>query len=105
LENAVRSHAARGDMVLYHLVTEVGEIEFRLAFGERHGGNASQSGSDRIDRRQSGDAAIRLLHCAKMRETPLGGNFLRAGTPRTKLTAGPCNASISWAFAALRPVP
>jgi hypothetical protein len=40
-------------MVLHHLVAELGEIEFGLAFCERHGRKASQPASGRIDRRQS----------------------------------------------------
>jgi len=32
--------------------------------------------------------AIRLLHCAKMRQTPPVGNFLLWRGPKTKLTAG-----------------
>jgi hypothetical protein len=53
-------------MVLHHFVAQMGEIECRLAFRDRHGSKASRMVSGGIDRRQ------RLLHCAKMRGSPSG---------------------------------
>ena len=36
LQYAGRSHAARGNVMLNHLIAEVGEVYLRLAFCERH---------------------------------------------------------------------
>jgi hypothetical protein len=35
---------------------------------------------------RTGGGLLCLLHCAKMRQTPSGGNFLLPAMPETKLT-------------------
>jgi hypothetical protein len=47
---------------------------------------------------RTGGGLLCLLHCAKMRQTPSGRNFLLPAMPETKLTVRPSGVSFYLSF-------